>query len=123
MQGSHRQKTVMNEIQFYKNIIVFRDGTRGRDRQILDTIELLSMGLPLAIDISALCRKWNVDKPQLMNRLSEVHSLGIIEIKKTECGWMALHAKKAYSETKPTSVYESKSWRSMAAEVSPQGMV
>lgn len=113
----------MMEKHFYQAITAFRNGTRGRDRQILDTIELLSMGLPLTIDMAALCRKWDIDRAQLMNRLTEVHGLGIIEIKKTECGWMVTHAKKAYSETKPTSVYEAKSWRSMAAEVSPQGIV
>lgn len=108
-------------------IAAFRDGTRSRDRQVLDSIDLISRSMPLKIDIDELSKDWQVEAPQVYNRLSEVNSLGIVTISRFGNNeWIAneviewgcskndtISQKQLiqHPEDMPTSVFKTKAWQ------------
>jgi len=113
--------------EILRQIAAFRDGTRSRDRQVLDSIDLISRGMPLTIDIDELAKDWKVETPQVVNRLVQVNSLGVVTISRSSNKeWIAneviewgcskndtISRKQLirHAEDVPTSVFQTKAWR------------
>lgn len=108
-------------------IAALRDGSRSRDRQVLDSIDLISRGVPLKINIDELAKDWKVETPQVFNRLAEVNSLGVVTISRSSNNeWIANEAIEwgcskndtisqkqliRHAEDVPTSVFQTKAWQ------------
>ena len=62
-----------------------RDGSMGRDRAIVDLLQLEELGLvPGSVTVKQLRELWGISQPQVSRRMTAIHQLGRYWVKP---GW------------------------------------